>query len=375
MSAPGPDADVPPVPLVAYPIVTRRLVLRPVAPSDVDDVWAYQRHPEVARFMPWEARERHESATAVAGMVVEDQLVEEGDCLCLAVVWPQVDRMVGHVELVWCSQEHRQGEIGFAFNPEFHGRGLATEAATAILRLGFEHFGLHRIVGRCNARNRPSARLMERLGMRLEGHLRGNMLFKGEWKEELVYAMTAPEWRARQQLTSRLATHADLPVLLALIDAAIGELQRGFLDEAQIASSRTIMGVDTQLIDDGTYYVVESAGRIVGCGGWSRRATLYGGDHSPGRDPARLDPATDPAKVRAMYTHPEATRRGVGRLILARCEAAAAAEGFTTLELMATLSGRPLYEAAGFVPVEHVEDATGGTPVPLIRMRKPIVPA
>jgi GNAT superfamily N-acetyltransferase len=174
------------------------------------------------------------------------------------------------------------------------------------------------------------------------------------------------------ELTSRFARREDMPALLPLIDAAIGELQKGFLDDAQIASSRAIMGVDTQLIDDRTYFVVESDGRLAGCGGWSRRATLYGGDHSDGRNPALLDPARDPAKVRAMYTHPAYVRRGVGRLILARCESAAAAEGFTTLELMGTMSGRPLYEAAGFAVIEHITDDSGGAPVPLVRMRKPI---
>lgn len=171
-------------------------------------------------------------------------------------------------------------------------------------------------------------------------------------------------------LTHRVAVRADLPALAPLIDAAIGELQKGFLDAAQIDASRAIMGVDTQLVDDGTYFVVEAGGQLAGCGGWSRRATLYGGDHSAGRDAALLDPAVDPAKVRAMYTHPAFARRGVGRLILALCEAAARAEGFLALELMGTLSGRPLYEAAGFVTVEHLADAAGGVPVPLVRMRK-----
>src|SRR5436190_3015465 len=141
-------------------------------------------------------------------------------------------------------------------------------------------------------------------------------------------------------LTSRLATRDDLPVLLPLIDAAIDELQKGFLGDAQIRSSHAIMGIDTQLIDDGTYFVVELDGQMAGCGGWSRRATLYGGDHSTGRDAALLDPAGQPAKIRAMYTHPAYARRGVGRLVLARCEAAAAAEGFGSLELMATMAGR-----------------------------------
>lgn len=176
------------------------------------------------------------------------------------------------------------------------------------------------------------------------------------------------------QFTSRLAVSADIPVLTDLMDAAIAELQRPFLDDAQIESSRAIMGIDTELIDDGTYFVVESEGEIAGCGGWSRRATLYGGNQAPGRDSQLLDPAADPARVRAMYTHPAYARRGVGRLILSLCEAAAAAEGFTTLELMSTLSGEPLYAAYGFRAVERLTDATGGVAVPLLRMEKPVDP-
>ena len=126
------------------------------------------------------------------------------------------------------------------------------------------------------------------------------------------------------EFVDRVATAEDLPALGPLVEASIDVNQRGFLDDAQIRASHAIMGIDNQLIDDGTYFVVEHDDRIVGCGGWSRRATLYGADHSPGRDPALLDPATEPAKVRAMYTHPDFTRRGIGRLILSRCERAAA---------------------------------------------------
>ena len=158
------------------------------------------------------------------------------------------------------------------------------------------------------------------------------------------------------------------------MDAAIAELQRGFLDDAQISSSKAIMGIDTQLIDDGTYFVVESDGNVAGCGGWSRRATLYGGNQTPGRDSNLLDPRVDPARVRAMYTHPAYARKGVGRLILSLCETAAASEDFTRLELMSTLAGEPLYTAYGFRPLERLLDATGGAPVPLVRMEKPVNP-
>ena len=171
-------------------------------------------------------------------------------------------------------------------------------------------------------------------------------------------------------LTHRLGRLEDLDALRALMDAAITELQKPFLDDAQIASSRVIMGVDTQLIDDGTYFVVHADGELAGCGGWSRRATLYGGDQTPGRSTALLDPSKDAARTRAMYTHPRHTRKGVGRLILSLCEDAARAEGFKRMELMSTRAGEALYRACGYQPVEHVIDDRGGAPVPLLRMTK-----
>lgn len=154
------------------------------------------------------------------------------------------------------------------------------------------------------------------------------------------------------------------------MDAAISELQKPFLDESQIASSRAIMGLDTQLIEDGTYFAVEVDGELAGCGGWSRRATLYGGDQTPGRSAALLNPKKDSARIRAMYTHPKHTRKGVGRLIISICEDAARAEGFRRVELVATMSGEPLYRACGYLPLERIEDARGGVAVPLLRMYK-----
>jgi GNAT superfamily N-acetyltransferase len=174
-------------------------------------------------------------------------------------------------------------------------------------------------------------------------------------------------------LAHRLAVREDLPALAALMEEAIGELQRPYLDAAQIAASRAIMGLDTQLVDDGTYFVVHLGGTLAGCGGWSRRATHYGSDATPGRDPRMLEPGREAARVRAMYTRPALARRGVGRLILALCEEAARAEGFTRAELVATMAGEPLYRACGYLPVEALEDARGGAAVPLLRMEKPLV--
>ena len=171
-------------------------------------------------------------------------------------------------------------------------------------------------------------------------------------------------------LTHRLARRDDLNALRALMNAAISELQKPFLDDDQIASSRMIMGLDTQLIDDETYFIVEVDGQLAGCGGWSRRATLYGGDQTPGRSAALLDPAKDAARIRAMYTHPDHTRKGVGRLIISLCEDAARSEGFKKMELMSTLAGEPLYSACGYQPQEHITDDRGDAPVPCLRMSK-----
>ena len=172
-------------------------------------------------------------------------------------------------------------------------------------------------------------------------------------------------------LTLRLAVPEDLPALRDLMNAAIGELLKPFLPPDGVAASFDIMGLDSQLVADGTYFVVEDDGALAGCGGWSRRATLFGGDHSAGRDAALLDPSRDAARVRAMYTHPDHVRKGVGRMILQACESAAAGEGFSRCELAATLAGEPLYRACGYVEIERFSAPTaGGVDVPLVRMGK-----
>lgn len=171
----------------------------------------------------------------------------------------------------------------------------------------------------------------------------------------------------------RLATPDDISSIKTLMALSIAELQKGFLSAAEIEASKDIMGLDTQLIEDGTYFAVVEDGEIVGCGGWSRRKTLFGGDHSAGRDAAFLVPGVDAAKIRAMYTHPAHTRRGIGKIILDACERAAAAAGFQRAEMAATLAGVPLYEASGYRKIEAFRSQTrSGVEVPLWRMEKSI---
>jgi GNAT superfamily N-acetyltransferase len=173
----------------------------------------------------------------------------------------------------------------------------------------------------------------------------------------------------------RHAEPGDAPQLELLMKAAIGELLAPYLAPDEVTASFAVMGLDRQLIEDGTYLVVEHEGLIVASGGWSARATLFGGDHTQGRNAAKVDPATEPARMRAMYTHPEHTRRGIGRFILSESEKEAAERGFRRATLVATMAGLPLYRACDYREVEHFREATPtGVSVPLVRMEKSLVP-
>ena len=171
-------------------------------------------------------------------------------------------------------------------------------------------------------------------------------------------------------LEIRIATDQDEEDIRQLMDLAIEQLQVGYLTDEQIEASKAGMGLDRLLIEDGTYFCVVEDGIVVVCGGWSRRATLYGGNHSAGRDPRLLDPASERARIRAMYTHPDHTKKGIGRLILETSEAAAAKEGFTEIEMAATMAGKPFYERCGYTVESEWEDTNGAVPVPLATMAK-----
>lgn len=175
-------------------------------------------------------------------------------------------------------------------------------------------------------------------------------------------------------MTVRLATLGDVPALQELIELSARGLSVGFYTSAQIdAAVQHVFGVDTQLIADGTYYVISGATGPMATGGWSARRTLYGGDQMKSADDPMLDPATDPARIRAFFVHPNWARRGLARQIYFACEQAAYAAGFRQFELMATLPGEPLYRALGFAAVEHMASTlAGGVVVPFVRMMRRI---
>ena len=164
-----------------------------------------------------------------------------------------------------------------------------------------------------------------------------------------------------------------MPALETLIAASARELSVGYYTPAQTeAAISHVFGVDSELVGDGTYLVAEAEGVIAGCGGWSRRATLFGGDRFAGRASGLLDPACDAAKVRAFFVAPHAARRGVGAALLQTCEAAAAAAGFSRTELMATLPGVPFYAAHGYSPSDAISLDCGGVTVAFVPMQKRI---
>jgi GNAT superfamily N-acetyltransferase len=172
----------------------------------------------------------------------------------------------------------------------------------------------------------------------------------------------------------RKATASDIPAIAAVMRTSVEGLGPGFYDEREVAAAARFITVpDRQLIDDRTYFVVEEDSRLVACGGWSRRDKLFTGGGEGAADTRTLDPATEPARVRAMFVHPDAARRGLGRMILKACEREARAAGFRKMELMATLPGIPLYEACGYVIVERTDLTLGdGSPLGAARMEKPL---
>ena len=181
-------------------------------------------------------------------------------------------------------------------------------------------------------------------------------------------------------LSLRLATPADIPALHQLIETSVRTLQQDDYTPEQIDGALgTVLGLDTQLVVDGTYFIAEAraacAHHLAGCGGWSKRKTLFGSDHARVREPELLNPATDAAKIRAFFIHPDFARRGIGTRILEACEAAARAAGFRRFEMGATLTGVPLYLARGYKILDRIEVPLGnGHTFPVIRMSKSDAP-
>ena len=185
-----------------------------------------------------------------------------------------------------------------------------------------------------------------------------------------------PGGDARMNWTLRPARLDDVPALEELIPLSVRALQAAYHSSAQMeAALGPVFGVDRQLITDGTYFVAEQAGQIIGCGGWSRRKALFGGDRARGGMDGLIDPASEPARIRAFFIHPKWARRGIGRAILAACESAIRAAGFRDAELVATLTGEPLYASAGFAMVERYDvPLAGGLTLPVVKMRKRLQP-
>src|SRR3974390_2016501 len=183
----------------SYPVSTARLRLRPLVPADVDSLVAYRSRPEVCRYVPFEPMDRDTVADRVARQWARQEIVAEGDALFLGVEVASLGQVVGDLMLSFTSAEHRGGEVGWVLHPDHSGRGYATEAAHAVLHLAFDELGLHRVVARVDVRNDPSLRLAARLGLRREAHLVANEWFKGEWSDEIDFALLEEEWQAEHQ--------------------------------------------------------------------------------------------------------------------------------------------------------------------------------
>ncbi|MEV6287735.1 GNAT family N-acetyltransferase [Kribbella sp. NPDC051770] len=179
-----------------YPIRTERLDLRPHRREDLDDLLAFHSDPDVVRYVPWPVRDRAQVEAALEVKLGQGELTEPGQWLVLAIELRETKTVIGEVLLKWASETDRQGELGYALNTAYHGRGLAAEAADAMLRIGFEELKLHRIYALIIDGNTASAQLATRLGMHQEAHLVHAAFFKGEWIDDLVFAIREDEWRS-----------------------------------------------------------------------------------------------------------------------------------------------------------------------------------
>lgn len=177
-----------------YPILTTRLLLRPLEATDVEAMHSYRAREDVCRYLLIDPQTPQDVAKLIAERA-RAEMSDEGQALTLAVVERASGELIGDVVLFWISRQHRGGEVGYVLHPKYAGNGYATEAAAVMVRLGFNQLGLHRIAGRIDARNTASARVLEKLGMRREAHFVENEFLKGEWTDEVVYAVRAPEWR------------------------------------------------------------------------------------------------------------------------------------------------------------------------------------
>jgi RimJ/RimL family protein N-acetyltransferase len=188
-----------------FPLRTHRLLLRPFTMDDLPAFSALYAREDVCRYLPWPPLSLDRSRAMLERIRTKVALgpAEADDGLRLAVVLPETGGIIGDVSIWRTSREHQLAEIGFVFHPDHHGQGFATEAMRVVIGLGFEAGGTHRIMGRCDARNTPSAALMERLGMRREAHLRENEYLKGEWTDELDYAILDREWTGARDTASR----------------------------------------------------------------------------------------------------------------------------------------------------------------------------
>lgn len=179
----------------SFPLQTARLLLRPFAANDLEALLAIQSRDDVTRYLYWDPRTAAEVREVLDRKVRSTAIVAEGDNLSLAAVLRESGELIGDCSLHWSSAEHRQAEVAFIFHPDHHGHGYATEAAGALLTLAFDELRVHRVVGRLEARNSASARVLQRLGMRKEAELIENERVKGEWQSEIVYALLEREWR------------------------------------------------------------------------------------------------------------------------------------------------------------------------------------
>jgi len=287
-----------------------------------------------------------------------------GSLLTYAVTLKNTHQLIGCVTVKNIS---KNCEVGYWIGIDYWGNGYATEACKALLCFADEtrkitHYKAHHL-----ATNKASGRVLLKLGFTQTGTGEASCGYKKQTQAIAFYE--------RHRFAQRIATDEDKAAIIHLMQLSIAENMKDFLSDDEIIAAQETMGVDKTLLEDGTYFVIEGTKNnekvMVGCGGWGKRKTLYGGDYTKGRDDRLSDPVTEPARIRAMYTHPDWVRQGIGSLLLTLGENAARDAGFKSIELGSTVPGEPLYVAKGYREVEKITTiADNGSENVIIKMMK-----
>jgi len=342
---------------------SKRLILREFTTNDAVEVARLAGDERIASVTlniphPYPLEEAHRWISHIK------EEITKGSLITYAITLKETQQLIGSMTLNSISTE---ASVGYWIGVDYWGNGYATEACRKLIDFANRNTRIQLYKAHHLSTNRASGRVLVKSGFTQIGTGEASCGYEKRQQPITFYE--------RHRFTHRIATEKDKDDIISLMQLSIEENMKNFLSDDEIIAAKETMGVDKTLLEDSTYFVIEATDGedtvLVGCGGWGKRKTLYGGDHTKGRDDQLSDPENEPARIRAMYTHPNYIRQGIGSLLLDLGEDAAREAGFKTIELGATTPGEPLYLAKGYREIDRlITIAENGSENVIITMTK-----